>query len=92
MEELNGLKEQNRQLKEENNLQNLQNLHNMQARHSGVRFHFHFLASLNVLFNNLAISLTGPKTHVLTILRAATQRQEWGDHDFCLSRSHYTDT
>ena len=28
----------------------------------------------------------------LTILRAATHETEWGDHDFCLSRSHYTDT
>ena len=35
---------------------------------------------------------TGPKTERLTILRAATQETEWGDHDFCLSRSHYTDT
>ena len=30
---------------------------------------------LNVPVNNLAISRTGPKTEVLTILRAATQRQ-----------------
>ena len=28
----------------------------------------------------------------LTILRAATHETELGDHDFCLSRSHYTDT
>ena len=28
----------------------------------------------------------------LTILRVATHETEWGDHDFCLSRSHYTDT
>ena len=28
----------------------------------------------------------------LTILRAATHEIELGDHDFCLSRSHYTDT
>ena len=27
----------------------------------------------------------------LTILRAATHETERGDHDFCLSRSHYTD-
>ena len=28
----------------------------------------------------------------LTILRAAKHETELGDHDFCLSRSHYTDT
>ena len=28
----------------------------------------------------------------LAILRAATHETELGDHDFCLSRSHYTDT
>ena len=33
-----------------------------------------------------------PKQSVLTILRAATHKTEQGDHDFCLSRSHYTDT
>ena len=32
------------------------------------------------------------KTERLTILRAATHDPELGDHDFCLSRSHYTDT
>ena len=31
-------------------------------------------------------------TEHLTILRAATHETELGDHDFCLSRSHYTDT
>ena len=35
---------------------------------------------------------TGLKTERLTILRAATNDTELGDHDFCLSRSHYTDT
>ena len=34
----------------------------------------------------------GPKTERLTILRAATLETELGDHDFCLSRLHYTDT
>ena len=34
---------------------------------------------------------TGPKTERLTILRAATHETELGDHDFCLSQSHYTD-
>ena len=47
---------------------------------------------LNVLVNYLVISRTGPKTERLTILRAATHETELGDHDFCLSRSHYTDT
>ena len=46
----------------------------------------------NVLVNNKAISRTGPKTERLTILRAATHETKLGDHDFCLSRSHYTDT
>ena len=31
-------------------------------------------------------------TERLTILHAATQETEQGDHDSCLSRSHYTDT
>ena len=35
---------------------------------------------------------TGPKTERLTILRAVTHETELGDLDFCLSRSHYTDT
>ena len=30
-------------------------------------------------------------TERLTILRAATHETELGDHDFCLSRSHYYD-
>ena len=47
---------------------------------------------LNVLVTNYAISRTGPKTERLTILRAATHETELGDHDFCFSRSHYTDT
>ena len=33
-----------------------------------------------------------PRQERLTILRAATLETELGDHDFCLSRSHYTDT
>ena len=33
-----------------------------------------------------------PRQEPLTILRAATHETELGDHDFCLSRSHYTDT
>ena len=28
----------------------------------------------------------------MTILHAATHETELGDHDFCLSRSHHTDT
>ena len=33
-----------------------------------------------------------PRQERLTILRAATHETELGDHDFCLSRSHYTVT
>ena len=33
-----------------------------------------------------------PRQERLTILLAATHEKELGDHDFCLSRSHYTDT
>ena len=47
---------------------------------------------LNVLVNYKVISRTGPKTERLTILRAATHETELGDHDLCLSPSHYTDT
>ena len=47
---------------------------------------------LNVLVNYWVISRTGPKTERLTILRATTHETELGHHDFCLSRSHYTDT
>ena len=47
---------------------------------------------LNVLVNNEAISRTGPMTERLTILRASTHETELGDHDFCLSRSDYTNT
>ena len=43
------------------------------------------------MFDFLTSSRTSPKTERLTILRAATHETELGDHDFCLSRSHYTD-
>ena len=33
-----------------------------------------------------------PRQERLTILCAATHETELGDHDFCLSQSHYTDT
>ena len=33
-----------------------------------------------------------PRQERLPILRAATHETELGDHAFCLSRSHYTDT
>ena len=36
--------------------------------------------------------MTHLKIERLTILRAATHETELVDHDFCLSRSHYTDT
>ena len=48
-----------------------------------------FVRFLNVLVNYQVISR---KTERLTILHAATHETELGDHDFCLSRSHYTDT
>ena len=51
-----------------------------------------FVWFLNVLVNYYAISRTGPKTERLTTLRAYTHETQLGDHDFCLSRSHYTDT
>ena len=44
----------------------------------------------NVLGNYKVIPRTGQKTERLTILRAATHETELGNHDFCLSRSHYT--
>ena len=47
-----------------------------------------FVWFLTVFVNNYAISWTGPKTN----LNAATCEKERGDHVFCLSRSHYTDT
>ena len=46
----------------------------------------------NVLVNYKVISRTGPKAERVTILRAATYETDLGDHDFCLNRSHYTDT
>ena len=50
---------------------------------------FVFLTSLSTtrLYSGRA-----PKQERLTILRAATHETGLGDHDFCLSRSHYTDT
>ena len=50
-----------------------------------------FVWFLNDLVNYKVISRTGPETERLTILRAATHETALGDHDFCLSRSHYTD-
>ena len=40
----------------------------------------------------LSYVATGSQDWHLTILRAATHKTEWRDNDFCLSRSHYTDT
>ena len=57
------------------------------------------LCSFVCLFGFLTSSSTtrlyrgrAPRQERLTILRAATHETELGDHDFCLSRSHYTDT
>ena len=53
-----------------------------------------FVCLLGFLTSSSTTTLyrTGLKTECLTILRAATHETELGDHDFCLSRSHYTDT
>ena len=50
---------------------------------------FSFLTSLSTtrLYRGRA-----PRQSVLTILLAATHETELGDHDFCLSQPHYTDT
>ena len=47
---------------------------------------------LNILVSNYAILCRGHKTDVLTILQAATHNTERGNHNFCLSQSHNTDT
>ena len=44
---------------------------------------------LSIFDNYWVLSQTGPKTERLTILGAATHETQLGDHDFCLSRSHY---
>ena len=58
-----------------------------------------FMAIFVCLFGFLTSSSTtrlyrgrAPRQERLTILRAATHETELGDHDFCLNRSHYTDT
>ena len=58
-------------------------------RHSSLFCLFGFLTSSSTtrLYRGRA-----PRQERLTILRAATHETELGDHDFCLSRSHYTDT
>ena len=60
---------------------------------------FPLLHNIFCLFGFLTSSSTtrlyrgwAPRQERLTILRAATHETELGDHDFCLSRSHYTDT
>ena len=47
---------------------------------------------LNVLSTTRLYRGRAPRQERLTILRAATHEAELGDHDFYLSRSHYTDT
>ena len=51
-----------------------------------------FVWFLNVLVNYLVVSRTASMTERLTILRAATHETELRDHDFCLSRSHNSNT
>ena len=55
--------------------------------HVGWLFGFLTSSSTTRLYRGRA-----PRQERLTILRAATHETELGDHDFCLSRSHYTDT
>ena len=51
-----------------------------------------FVCLIGFLTSSSTTRLHRPKTERLTILRAATHETELGDHDFCLSRSHYTDS
>ena len=59
---------------------------------AGVMFLFVWLVGFLRPRQLLGYIAEGPKTERLTILRAATHEIELGDHGFCLSRSHYTDT
>ena len=69
------------------------------TREDGKLTNFGQLEETFVCFGFLTFSSTTwlyrgqvPRQSVLTILHAATHEIELGDHDFCLSRSHYTDT
>ena len=53
---------------------------------------FFFFGLVDFSTSSSTTRRTGPKTERLTISRAATHETELGDHDFYLSRSHYTDT
>ena len=74
----------------------------MKLKEDKIRFKCNVTAgsrSVVCLFGFLTSSSTtrlyrgrAPRQERLTILRAATHETELGDHDFCLSRSHYTDT
>ena len=49
-------------------------------------------SALASVFSNLGTPWTSLKTDVRQFLRAEKQTEtERGDHDFCRSRSHYTD-
>ena len=63
--------------------QNVLNMFSIAGRYSFFKFFF---------LERSRFVAAGPKTERLTILRAVTHETELGDHDFCLSRSHYTDT
>ena len=56
----------------------------------------HTLTSTHTLQSGRPERESNPRLPLLTkqllIVRAATHETELGDHDFCLSRSHYTDT
>ena len=55
-------------------------------------FYCLFVWFLHILVDYFFILRTGPKTERLTGLGAAIHETELGVPDFCLSRSHYTDT
>ena len=59
----------------------------IRSKHNSLLFGFLTSSSTTRLYRGRA-----PRQERLTILRAATHETELGDHDFCLSRSHYTDT
>ena len=71
-------------LTKEIKLQSKHTLNNKKKKTSNIETSIAWFGWLVGFFTS---SLTGPKTE-----RAATHETGLGDHDFCLSRSHYTDT
>ena len=69
--------------------------HNSQCLYFDVSYCRLFVCLVGCLTSSSTTRLyrgRAPRQERLTILRAATHETELGDHDFCLSRSHYTDT